>query len=93
MVFPAQGSTFPHDVWFRILQHCKKKRFFKYTIGLFAYFKERHLSYKYGVHVNANIEIGSGLKVVHGDGVYINCNSIDKKCGNLSKCYFWCIGG
>lgn len=76
--FLPQGTTFPHDVWLRILHQCKKKKILKYTIGLWAYFRERHLSYKYGVHVNSNTEIGPGLKVVHADGVYINCNSIGK---------------
>lgn len=76
--FFPQGSTFPHDVWFRILQYCKKRNILKYTIGIWAYFRERRLAYKYGVHVNANTEIGSGLKVVHADGIYINCKSVGK---------------
>ena len=76
--FLPQGSTFPHDVWFRILQACKKKKILKYSVGLLAYWRERHMSYKYGIHANANTEIGEGLKIVHADGIYINCRSIGK---------------
>lgn len=75
MLFP-QGSTFPHDVWFRILQFSKKNKIAKYTVGLLVYIIERHFSLKYGVHINSNIEIGPGLKVVHPDGVYLNCEKI-----------------
>lgn len=77
--FFPQGSTFPHDVWFRALQCCKKKVFLKYSIGILVYYKERKMSYKYGIHINSNINIGEGLKIVHADGVYINCLSIGKK--------------
>ena len=74
--FFSQGSTFPHDVWFRISQNCKKNALKKYTIGLLAYIKERKLSYKYGIHANANMHVGVGLRIVHCDGIYLNCKSI-----------------
>lgn len=74
--FFPKGSTFPHTVWFRVLQNCKKSRIKKYTIGILAYLKERQLSFKYGIYANSNIEIGSGLRVVHADGVFLNCESI-----------------
>lgn len=77
MLYP-QGSTFPHDVWFRILQFSKKRKLTKYSVGLFVYLIERHYSLKYGVYINSNIEIGPGLKVVHPDGAFLNC----KKIGN-----------
>ncbi|MCR5609175.1 MAG: hypothetical protein K6G26_08945 [Lachnospiraceae bacterium] len=76
--FFPQGSTFHYDVWFRILQKCKKIKILKYTVGIIVYFVERHWSIKYGVHVNANISIGQGLRIVHGDGVYLNCKEIGK---------------
>lgn len=74
--FFPQGSTFPFHVWFRLLQKCKRKKTFKWTIGLLVYFGERSLSYKYGIFANANTEIGLGLRIVHGSGVFINCKSI-----------------
>ena len=36
----------------------------------------RHYEYKYGIHLNSNIEVGKGLFIVHGDGVYLNCSKI-----------------
>ena len=78
-LFP-QGSTFPFHFWFRLLQQCKRKKTFKWTIGLPVYFWERRLSYKYGIFANANTEIGDGLRIVHGSGVFINCQSIGENC-------------
>ena len=74
--FFPQGSTFPHDVWFRIMQKCKKSKLLKYTIGIFVYYIERRMSFKYGIYTNTNIPVGKGLNIVHGSGVYLNCESI-----------------
>lgn len=74
--FFPQGSTFPHDVWFRIVQKCKTSKILKYTVGIFAYFVERRLSFKYSIHANTNTPIGKGLRIVHGSGVFLNCESI-----------------
>lgn len=76
--FFSQGSTFPHDIWFRILQYCKKRKIQKYTIGLWAYIRERRLAFKYGIFADSNIEIGHGLRIVHCNGVYLNCKSIGR---------------
>ena len=73
-----KGSTFRHDVWFRILQACKRKPILKYSIGLIAYIIARHYEYKYGIHINANIDVGEGLLIVHGGANFLNCKSIGK---------------
>ena len=36
----------------------------------------KHMEYKFGIHMNTNIEIGYGLAVVHGGSVYVNVSSI-----------------
>ena len=82
MVIP-QGNTLPYQVWFRLLQSCKKSKFKKYTFGILAYLIERHYEYKYGIHANANMPVGKGLNIVHGDGVFLNGKSI----GNNFTCY------
>ena len=64
--FFPQSITFPHDVWFRILSTLKRRKVTKYTIGIYAYFRERHFAYKYGIHINSNISVGKGLLIVHG---------------------------
>lgn len=74
--FFPKGTTFPHDVWFRIMQKCKTSKFLKFTIGIPAYFIERHFSYKYDIHANTNIPVGKGLHIVHGSGVFLNCECI-----------------
>ena len=74
--FSPRGSTFPHDVWLRVLQWSYEKKTRKFSIGIIAVLFYRHYSYKYGVHTNSHINIGEGLKIVHGDGVHLNCSSI-----------------
>ena len=74
--FFPKGTTFPYIVWFRILQSCKRSAIKKYTIGLFAYHKYNRMTYKYGIHLNSNINVGKGLYIVHGNGVYLNCKEI-----------------
>ena len=74
-LFP-KGSTFPYQVSFRKLQYYKKKKMLKYSIGLLEYFKYRKLTYKYGIHANANIPVGKELSIVHGASVFINCDKI-----------------
>lgn len=71
-----RGEMFRYNVWLRITHACKSNRILKYTIGVLSYLILRHYEYKYGIHANSNIEIGRGLRVVHGDGVYLNCRSI-----------------
>ena len=74
--FFPQGSTFPFQVWYRIMSKINKHKFLKYTIGIFVYFIYRHFSYKYGININTNIEVGPGLRIVHGYGVFLNCKKI-----------------
>ena len=64
--FLPKGECFPYVVWFRILQQVRKNKLLKFTVGLIVYWRYRHFEFKYGIHGNANIEIGSGLRVVHG---------------------------
>lgn len=71
-----RGTTFRYNVWFRITQWTRTSKWKKYSIGLFAYYLLRHYEYKYGIHTNANIYVGRGLLVVHGDGVYLNAKRI-----------------
>lgn len=78
-----QGNTLPYQVWFRLLQSCKKSKLKKYTVGILVYLIERHYEYKYGIHANANMPVGKGLNIVHGDGVFLNCQSI----GDNFTCY------
>lgn len=76
--FMPQGNTFPYIVWFRIVQVLKRKKMGK-VWACIPYIILRHYEYKYGIHANTNIEVGKGLKIYHGDGVYLNCKSIGER--------------
>ena len=67
---------FRYVFWLRCVNYYKKHKFFRYTITPPMYLILKHLEYKYGIHMNTNIEIGPGLMVVHGGSVYINVSKI-----------------
>lgn len=73
--FFTRGGVFRFTVWLRIVSYVKKEKILRLCYPV-AYLIFRHYTYKYGIHVDSNIEIGKGLMIVHGDGVYINCNKV-----------------
>lgn len=64
--FVPRGECFPYNVWLRTLQWTRRHRIVKLLFGLPVYWIYRHYEFKYGIHANANTEIGGGLRVVHG---------------------------
>ena len=80
--FIPRGHCFRWNVWFRIVQ-CIKNGGVKKILIIPTYLMYRHYEYKYGIHVNTNIDVGKGLFIVHGDGVYINAKSV----GENFTCY------
>ena len=73
-----RGECFPYVVWFRLLQWVRQYCFLKYTIGPLVYWRYRHFEFKYGIHANANVEVGPGFHAVHGpnnlNAEKIGCN-------------------
>lgn len=64
--FLPRGECFPFVVWFRILQRIRRQRFLRVILGPFVYWRYRHFEFKYGIHANANIDVGCGFHPVHG---------------------------
>lgn len=64
--FIPRGECFQYNVWLRALQAVRRHKVMKVLLGLPVYAIYRHYEFKYGIHGNANIEIGGGLRVVHG---------------------------
>lgn len=75
--FMPRGEMFPFVLWFRILQVVRKSKIAKLMLGPVVYWKMRCLEFKYGIHANANIEIGPGLHIVHGS-CHLNAAKIGK---------------
>lgn len=70
-----RGECFKWIVWFRMLQAVRRHLFSRVIFGFPVYLIYRHYEFKYGIHVNPNIAIGGGLRVVHG-GVNLNASEI-----------------
>lgn len=69
--FVPRGECFRFNVWLRVLQWLRRRCnswacFVFWPLSFLAYLVYRHYEFKYGIHANANIEIGGGLRVVHG---------------------------
>ena len=71
-----KGTVIRYVVWFRVVQWARINSIRRVLVGPVAYLKMRHYEFKYGVHANANIYVGKGLHIVHGNGVYLNCDYI-----------------
>ena len=68
---------FRYTYWMRKVMYWKTKRnVYKYIGILFPYFIYRHLSMKYDIHIDTNIQIGAGLMIVHQGGVFINAKEV-----------------
>ena len=64
--FVPRGECFPYVVWFRVLQAVRRNKLLKVLLEPLVYWRYRHFEFKYGIHGNANIEVGPGFHVVHG---------------------------
>ena len=68
--FFPKGECFDFVVWLRIQQwirHCKLLNILTFNlINIITYIVYRHFEFKYGIHPNANTNIGSGFRPIHG---------------------------
>ena len=64
--FFPRGECFPYVFWLRMLQAVRRHRALKPLFGAVVYLVYRHFEFKYGIHANANVEIGGGFRPVHG---------------------------
>ena len=69
-------EMFRYIFWLRLVHYLKQKKWTKYILAPLPAIFLKHLSYKYGVFVDTNIEIGPGLKIIHGGCLYVNALSI-----------------
>ena len=67
---------FRYVFWLRVVNRLKRNRLSKYSLAILPYFILRHYQFKYGIHIGTSTPIGKGLYVEHGDGVYLNVQSI-----------------
>lgn len=64
--------------WYRVVCYLKQTKYLRHSIAPFAYFILQHLGYKYGVFLNTNIYVGSGLYIEQGGCIYLNAEHIGK---------------
>lgn len=69
------GHPIRYDVWLRLAAYFKKR---SSILFLFSWMMLRHYEFKYGVHISTDLEIGPGLRIAHGDCVYIYPKKLEK---------------
>ena len=67
---------FRYVFWLRVVNRLKRNSISRYSIAIIPYLILRHYQFKYGIHIGTSTPIGKGLFVQHGDGVYLNVQSI-----------------
>lgn len=76
MVAYLKRPMFRYVFWLRVVSRLKQNTLLRYSIAIIPYLILRHYQFKYGIHIGTSIPIGKGLFVQHGDGVYLNVQSI-----------------
>lgn len=74
--FHPMDQIFRYLVWLRICHAVAGNKWLKYSIGWICLLVRCHYEIKYGIVTPSSINIGRGLNVVHGGGVFLNCESI-----------------
>ena len=70
------GGVFRYTCWLRVCHFVLKNKFLHYSVGWMCLLIRSHYEVKYGIVTPSSIEIGRGLNIVHGGGVFLNCESI-----------------
>ena len=81
------GGVFRYPCWLRVCHFVFKDKFLRYSVGWLCLLIRSHYEVKYGIVTPSSIKIGRGLNIVHGGGVFLNCESIGDgawSTGNLS---------
>lgn len=88
--FLPKGGCYPYVVWFRLRQAVVRHTVLKLFLFPIVYLIHRHMEFKYGIHINPNIPVDGGLKIVHGGCVHLNCSKIGR---NLTVYHNVTLGG
>lgn len=74
--FHPMERTFRYVFWLRICHAVGKRKLLRYAIGWLCLLIRCHYEVKYGIVTPSSIDIGKGINIVHGGGVYLNARSI-----------------
>ena len=79
------GGSFKYNFWMRTCAYTRTNSFFKYSIYPFASYALKHFTYKLGISIPPETQIGSGFYIGHFGGIVVNSLSkIGKNC-NISQ--------
>lgn len=83
--YVLMGEAYKYNFWMRTCQYSRSNVFLKFIIYPFARFMLSHLTYKLGISIPYETNIGSGFYIGHFGGIIINPKSIIGKNCNISQ--------
>ncbi len=78
------GGSFKYNFWMRTCLYAKNNPLLKYTAYPFARIMLNHLTYKLGISIPYNTEVGCGFYIGHFGGIVVNEQSVIGKNCNIS---------
>lgn len=79
------GEAFKYIFWMRTCRYARGNPWLRYSLYPFALLMLQHYTYKFGIGISADTEIGSGFYIGHFGGIFVypDCK-IGKNC-NISQ--------
>jgi len=82
--YVLRGSAFKYNFWMRTCRYAHGHPFLRYTVYRIARMMLTHYTYKFGISVPFETQIGSGFYIGHFGGIVVNENSVIGKNCNIS---------
>ena len=79
-----RGSAFKYTFWMRTCRYTRSNPFLRYTLYRIARMRLTHYTYKFGISVPFETQIGSGFYIGHFGGIVVNENCVIGKNCNIS---------
>jgi serine O-acetyltransferase len=80
----VRGSAFKHTFWMRTCRYTRGHPLWRHTFYHIARAMLTHYTYKFGISIPFETEIGSGFYIGHFGGIVVNENSVIGKNCNIS---------
>ncbi len=78
-------GPFQYNFWLRTCLYARSNAWLKYTVYPFARVMLRRLTFKLGISIPFDTEIGSGFCIGHFGGIFVNRGSVIGKNCNMSQ--------
>lgn len=79
------GESFKYNFWLRTCRYTRSSALLKFTVYPLARFMHRRLTYRLGISIPPETDIGSGFFIGHFGGIVVNPKSVIGRNCNISQ--------